>query len=41
LVRATIATAAIGGTLAVREGLLLIALGGLGGLAENPEGDTN
>jgi hypothetical protein len=32
--------AAIGGALAVVEGLLLIALGSLGGLAENPEGKT-
>jgi hypothetical protein len=40
LLRATIAAAAIGGSLAVVEGLLLIALGSLGGLAENPEGET-
>lgn len=32
--------AAIGGTLAVLEGLLLIVLGSLAGLAENPEGDA-
>lgn len=32
--------AAIGGALAVTEGLLLIVLGSLAGLAENPEGET-
>ena len=37
---AAIVAAAIGGALAVLEGLLLIVLGGLAGLAENPEGET-
>jgi hypothetical protein len=36
--RAANVAAAVGGTLAVVEGLLLIVLGGLGGLAGNPEG---
>jgi hypothetical protein len=40
VVRAAIVAAVIGGTLALVEGLLLIVLGGLGGLAENPEGET-
>jgi hypothetical protein len=40
VVRAAIVAAVIGSTLAVVEGLLLIVLGGLGGLAENPEGET-
>jgi hypothetical protein len=40
VVRAAIVAAVIGGTLALVEGLLLIALGSLGGLAENPEGET-
>jgi hypothetical protein len=39
VVRAAIVAAVIGGTLALVEGLLLIVLGGLGGLAENPEGE--
>jgi hypothetical protein len=38
--KAAIVAAAIGGALAVVEGLLLIALGSLAGLAENPEGET-
>jgi hypothetical protein len=38
--KAAIVAAAIGGTLAVVEGLLLIILGSLGGLAENPEGEA-
>jgi hypothetical protein len=38
--RAGIVAAAIGGTLAVVEGLLLISLGSLAGLAENPEGEA-
>jgi hypothetical protein len=37
--KAAIVAAAIGGTLAVVEGLLLIVLGSLGGLAGNPEGE--
>jgi hypothetical protein len=37
--KAAIVTAAVGGTLAVVEGLLLIVLGSLAGLAENPEGE--
>ena len=37
--KAAIVAAGIGGTLAVVEGLLLIVLGSLGGLAENPEGE--
>ena len=40
MVRAAIVAAGIGGTLALVEGLLLIVLGGLGGLADNPEGET-
>ena len=38
--KAAIVAAAIGGTLAVLEGLLLIVLGSLAGLAENPESDA-
>ena len=38
--KAALVAAAIGGTLAAVEGLLLIVLGGLGGLAENPEGEA-
>jgi hypothetical protein len=38
--RAAVIAAAIGGTLAVVEGLLLIALGSVAGLAENPERDS-
>lgn len=38
--RAAIVAAVIGGTLAIVEGLLLIVLGSLAGLAENPEGDA-
>jgi hypothetical protein len=38
--RTAIVSATIGGTLAVIEGFLLIVLGGLAGLADNPEGDT-
>jgi hypothetical protein len=38
--KAAIVAAAIGGTLAVVEALLLIVLGSLGGLAENPEGEA-
>jgi hypothetical protein len=37
--KAAVVAAAIGGTLAVVEGLLLIALGSLAGLADNPEGE--
>jgi hypothetical protein len=37
--KAAIVAAAIGATLAVVEGLLLVVLGSLAGLAENPEGD--
>ena len=36
--KAAIVAAAIGGGLAIVEGLLLIVLGSLAGLAENPEG---
>lgn len=38
--KAAIVAAAIGGTLAVAEGLLLIVLGSLGGLAENPDAEA-
>jgi len=38
--KAGIVAAAIGGTVAVVEGLLLIALGSLAGLANNPEGEA-
>jgi len=38
--KAGIVAAAIGGTVAVVEGLLLIALGSLAGLAKNPEGEA-
>jgi hypothetical protein len=38
--KAAIVAAATGGTLAVAEGLLLIVLGSLAGLAENPEGEA-
>lgn len=38
--KAAIVAAAIGGTFAVVEGLLLIVLGSLAGLAENPEGEA-
>jgi hypothetical protein len=38
--KAAIVAAAIGGSLAVVEGLLLIVLGSLGGLAGNPEGEV-
>lgn len=38
--RAALVAAALGGTLAVVEGLLLIVLGSLAGLAENPEGEA-
>lgn len=38
--KAAILAAAIGGTLAAVEGLLLIVLGSLAGLAENPEGEA-
>jgi hypothetical protein len=37
--KAAIVVAAIGGGLALVEGLLLVVLGGLAGLAENPEGE--
>ena len=37
---AAIVAAAIGGCLAVVEGVLLIVLGSVAGLAENPEGDA-
>jgi uncharacterized iron-regulated membrane protein len=37
VMKAAIVAAIIGGTLAVVEGLLLIVLGSLAGLAENPE----
>jgi hypothetical protein len=40
VMKAAIVAAAIGGGLAVAEGLLLIVLGSLAGLAENPEGET-
>lgn len=40
MTKAAVVTAAIGGTLAVIEGLLLIVLGSLAGLAENPEGES-
>jgi hypothetical protein len=40
VMRAAVIAAVIGGTLAVVEGLLLIVLGGLAGLAENPEGEA-
>lgn len=39
VMKAAIIAAAIGGTLAVLEGLLLIFLGSLAGLAENPESE--
>jgi hypothetical protein len=38
--KAASVAATIGGILAIVEGLLLIVLGSLGGLAENPEGET-
>jgi hypothetical protein len=38
--KAAVLVGAIGGTLAVVEGLLLIVLGSLAGLAENPEGES-
>lgn len=38
--KAAIVAAAIGGALAAVEGLLLIVLGSLAGLAENPEGEA-
>jgi hypothetical protein len=38
--KAAIVAAAIGGVLAGVQGLLLIVLGSLAGLAENPEGET-
>jgi hypothetical protein len=38
--KAAVVAAAIGGTLAVVEGLLLVVLGSLGGLADNPEGEA-
>ena len=38
--KAGIVAAAMGGTVAVVEGLLLIALGSLAGLAKNPEGEA-
>ena len=38
--KAAIVAAVIGGTFAVVEGLLLVVLGSLAGLAENPEGDA-
>ena len=38
--RAAIVAAAIGGTLAIVEGLLLVVLGSLAGLAENPEDEA-
>jgi hypothetical protein len=38
--KAAIVAAAIGGTLAAVEGLLLIVLGSLAGLAKNPEGEA-
>ena len=37
---AAVVSAAIGATLAVVEGVLMIALGSLGGLADNPEGEA-
>lgn len=40
VMKAGIVAATIGGALAVVEGLLLIVLGSLAGLAENPEGET-
>jgi hypothetical protein len=38
--KAAIVAAAIGGSFAVVEGLLLVVLGSLAGLAENPEGEA-
>jgi hypothetical protein len=38
--KAAMVSAAIGGTLAAAEGLLLVLLGGLAGLAENREGEA-
>jgi hypothetical protein len=38
--KAAVVAAAIGGCLAVVEGLLLIVLGGLAGLAKNQDGET-
>jgi hypothetical protein len=38
--KAAVLAGGIGGTLAVVEGLLLIVLGSLAGLAENPEGES-
>jgi len=40
VMKAAIVAAAIGGSLAVAEGLLLIVLGSLAGLAENPDGEV-
>jgi len=39
VLKAAIVAAAIGGMLAVVEGLLLIVLGNLAGLAEHPEAE--
>ena len=39
MTRAAYVSAGIGGAVAVVEGLLLIALGSLAGLADNPEGE--
>ena len=38
--KAAIVAAVIGGSIAVVEGLLLIVVGSLAGLAENPEGES-
>jgi hypothetical protein len=38
--KAALVTATIGGTLAVVEGLMLLVLGSLAGLAENPKGEA-
>ena len=40
MTKAALVAAVVGGTLAMVEGLLLIVLGGLAGLAVNPEGET-
>jgi hypothetical protein len=40
VIKTAIVAAAIGGSFAVVEGLLLIVLGSLAGLAENPEGEA-
>jgi hypothetical protein len=40
VMKAALVTATIGGTLAVVEGLMLLVLGSLAGLAENPKGEA-